>query len=267
MARAMAHGTTPVAKFADPTALALLPDEVRARVERFRAGAAATTRREHIERKFLQKRASMMVARTVAIDDVVRAASTPQVVILGAGYDGRAWRMPELGDAVVFDVDHPDTQRQKRTRTSTLLQFARDVRFGPVDFSRNGLEDALVAAGHDAARPTTWIWEGVVMYLERADIEATLSIVARRSAAGSRLTIAYISPGVLRWIAGFAVRRLGEPFRSVFTRRSMRALLARHGFRVAEDDDISAIASALSPALGRDARAMRHLRVATAAKV
>jgi methyltransferase (TIGR00027 family) len=264
MARAMAHGTTPVAKFSDPTAMTLLPDDVRARVERFRTGAVPTTQRERIEKKFLQKRTSMMVARTVAIDEVVRGAAAPQVVILGAGYDGRAWRMPELKDTVVFEVDHPDTQREKRARTAALHQLAREVHFVPVDFSRDNLEDALAAAGHDTARPTTWIWEGVVMYLERADIEATLSIIGRRSASGSHLTIAYISPALLRWIAGLAVRRLGEPFLSVFTHREMQALLARYGFRVRDDDDISAIARPLSPALAREVRAMKHLRVATA---
>jgi methyltransferase (TIGR00027 family) len=262
----MAHGTTPVAKFADPTALTFLPDDVRARVERFRTGAEPATPRERIEKKFLRKRTSMMVARTVAIDDVVRADDAPQVVILGAGYDGRAWRMPELGGTVVFEVDHPDTQREKRARTAGLHLCAREVHFVPVDFSRDNLDDALAAAGHDAARPTTWIWEGVVMYLERADIDATLSIVARRSAAASRLTIAYISPALIRWIAGLAVRRLGEPFRSVFRQNEMQALLARHGFRVREDENISMIASRLSPALGRDARAMKHLRVVTAEK-
>ena len=115
----------------------------------------------------------MMVSRTVAIDEAVRAAASPQVVILGAGLDGRAWRMQELRDVTVFEVDHPDSQRVKRARVSALQQVARDVRFVPVDFTRDRLDDALAAAGHDATRPTTWIWEGVVMYLELADIEAT----------------------------------------------------------------------------------------------
>jgi hypothetical protein len=38
----------------------------------------------------------MMVARTLEIDNAVRRAQTPQVVILGAGLGGRAWRMAEL---------------------------------------------------------------------------------------------------------------------------------------------------------------------------
>jgi methyltransferase (TIGR00027 family) len=266
MARAMAHGTTDVEKFSDPTALMLLPPDARGRVERVRAGDEPKTLRERSERTFLEKRASMMIARTVAIDEAVRAANAPQLVILGAGLDGRAFRMPELRDAVVFEVDHPDTPRDKRARLAALPPCARDVRFVSVDFTRDDLHTALAAAGHDAARPTSWIWEGVVMYLTRADVEATLSVVARRSAAGSRLIIAYISPALIRWLAAFAVRRLGEPFRSVFRPEAMRVLLDRHGFRVLDDRDVAAIAGTLSAKLGRDTRAMKHLRIVVAKK-
>ena len=120
MARAAAHGRTPVTRFADPTALALLPDDARARVELFRAGTAPRSGRERMERAVLEKRSAMMVARTVAIDEVVRAAGSPQLVILGAGLDGRAWRMPELRDAVVFEVDYPASQREKQARVAAL---------------------------------------------------------------------------------------------------------------------------------------------------
>ena len=264
MARAMAHGTTPVAKFADPTALAFLPDDARARVERFRSGAAPATPRERIERKFLQKRSSMMVARTVAIDDVVRAAGAAQVVILGAGYDGRAWRMPELRDAVVFEVDHPDTQREKRARTDALEQFAREVHFVPVDFTRDNLDDALAAAGHDAARPTTWIWEGVVMYLERAAIDATLRVVARRSASGSTLLVLYMAPSILTPVVGMVVRGVGEPLRSVLTRDEMRVILESHGLEVARDADLAELGADISADAARRARTMKHLRLAVA---
>jgi methyltransferase (TIGR00027 family) len=266
MARALAHGRTDVARFSDPTAFALLPDEARRRIELVRSGAQPKTRRERVERTFLEKRTSMMVARTVEIDDAVRAASAPQLVILGAGLDGRAFRMPELRDTVVFEVDHPDSQRDKRARLGGLTALARDVRFVPVDFTRDNLDTALAAAGHDPTQPTNWIWEGVVMYLTREDVEATLSIVAQRSARGSRLIIAYVSPALLRWLVALAVRRLGEPFLSAFTPGAMRDLLAKHGFRALADRDVATIARALSPKLGREARAVRHLRIVTADK-
>jgi methyltransferase (TIGR00027 family) len=142
--------------------------------------------------------------------------------------------------------------------------MAHEVRFVPVDFTRDRLDDALAAAGHDPARPTTWIWEGVVMYLELSDIEATLAVVQRRSAPASRLAVMYAAPSPLALLIGLLVRRLGEPLRSLFTAEQMRALLARHGFVVARDDDTPAIAARLSADLARDMRAMKHMRIAIA---
>ena len=248
----------------DPTALALLPDDARALVERFRSGVAPKGIRGRLEHTYLDIHTKVMVARTVAIDDAVREASSPQLVILGAGLDGRAWRMPELSETTVFEVDHPDTQREKRERVTSLAQAARDVRFTPVDFTRDNLDDALAAAGHDPAVATTWLWEGVVMYLTPADVEATLTVIERRSAAGSRLIVAYHSPALMLRLIGPIVRRLGEPLRSAFTADTMRTLLARYGFEVVRDDDLSTIGGALSAEIALATRMMKHLRIAIA---
>jgi methyltransferase (TIGR00027 family) len=264
MGRAAAHGTTSVARFSDPTASALLPAEARARVERFRAGVAEGGIRGKLARTFLDRRAKMMVTRTVAIDDAVRAVASPQVVILGAGLDGRAWRMPELRDAIVFEVDHPDSQRDKQTRITTLTQAAREVRFVPVDFVRDKLDDALAAAGHDATRPTTWIWEGVVMYLTPAEVESSLAVIARRSAPASRLIIAYFCPALILHLLGFIVRRVGEPLRSTFTVDAMRALLAKHGFTVVRDEGLPAIGAALGGDVAQPMKGMKHMHIVTA---
>jgi len=266
VARAAAHGRTPGVDFQDPTAQALLPDEARRRVEDFRSGPVPANMRGRLAWAFLDRRAKMMVPRTVAIDEAVRAAAAPQVVILGAGLDGRAWRMSELRDAVVFEVDHPDSQREKQARAAALARVAREVRFVPVDFTRDRLDDALAAAGHDPTRPTTWIWEGVVMYLERAAIEATLTVVQRRSAPGSHLILLYLSRAMILPLVGFFLRRVGEPIRSLFTPDQMRALLARHGFTVTRDEGLPDIAARLSAALARDTRIMKHMRVATATR-
>jgi methyltransferase (TIGR00027 family) len=263
-ARAAAHGRTEVAAFADPTALALLPEPVRQRVEQFRAGVRPTSLRGRIRHAMFEGRSRMMVARTVAIDRVIRAAASPQVVILGAGLDGRAWRMPELANAIVFEVDHPDSQRTKRARAASLSQAAREIRFVPVDFTRDRLDDALAAAGHDPAQPTTWIWEGVIMYLAPADIAATLRVVAARSAANSRLVAVYHSHSIVRKLIGFTVSRLGEPLRSAFTAAEMRGLLARYGFHVVDDDDVASIAAKLAIEFPGSRRFLKIMRIATA---
>lgn len=263
-ARAIANEERTTPGFSDPTAIALLPDGARARVEAHRKGPPKNLR-ERFRYEFMVGRAAMMAVRTVIVDQAVREASSPQVVILGAGLDGRAWRMPELRNATVFEVDHPNTQRDKRARVGSLTQEAREVKFVPVDFTRDDLADCLTRAGHDPKQPTTWIWEGVVMYLSPPEVEATLRVIEARSAAGSRLVIVYISPG--GWIVpivALAVRRLGEPFRSRYRAPEMRELLARHGFEARIDESLPESAARIAPMIMKAARRVKHLRTVVA---
>ncbi len=263
-ARAAAHGKTDIARFSDPTAFALLPKDAQKEVERFRSGAAPAGMKDRLKRAYLEQGAKVMGVRTVAIDDAVRAAANPQLVILGAGLDGRAWRMSELRHVVVFEVDHPDTQREKRERVGALTPASDDIRFVPVDFERDSLDEALTKAGHDTAHATTWIWEGVVMYLSMPDIEATLDVIARRSAPGSRLIVLYHQRAFILRIVGFVVRRLGEPLKSSFTSDAMRALLERFGFPITRDGNIHDFGLELSSTIGETTRRARHLRIAIA---
>jgi len=264
MARAIAHGRTTAAAFSDPTAMALLSAEQRAEVEQIRRGPRPKGWRARFRYEHLTTESHMMVARTVAIDADLRGAATPQVVILGAGLDGRAWRMCELATSLVFEVDHPDSQRQKLQRVASLRPAAREVRFVPVDFRRGDLAHALETAGHNPHLPTAWIWEGVVMYLERHEIETTLRVVEDRSPPGSRLIVAYHQPAWMLLLLAVIGRRLGEPIRTVLTPDQMQGLLAHHGFCARWDRDLPAIGRALSPEIGHATRLMRHLRIVTA---
>ena len=264
MARAAAHGTTNVGTFSDPTAFSLLAESERQRVERFRSGESPRGLAERFRHVHLSRESQMIVARTIAIDDAVRAARAPQLVILGAGLDGRAWRMAELERSVVFEVDHPASQREKRSRSEGLKRRAREVRFVPVDFSSDNLTDALAAAGHNTTQATTWIWEGVVMYLERRDIESTLRVVQARSTPGSRLVTAYHQPALMLLVLALIVRRFGEPIRTALTSEQMRMLLERHGFEVRLDEELPAIGARISSEVAKATKIMTHLRVVTA---
>ena len=244
--------------------MTMLSAEQRAEVERIRQGPRPKEWRARFRYEHLMRESQLMVARTVAIDTDLRNAATPQVVILGAGLDGRAWRMRELVQSVVFEVDHPDSQQLKRQRVAALTLEAREVRFVPLDFKRDGLAQALEAAGHDPDLPTAWVWEGVVMYLDREDIEATLRVVESRSASGSRLIVAYHQPAWMLLLLAVIVRRLGEPIRTVLRPQQMRQLLARYGFCIRWDRELPAIGSELSAEVGRATRLMRHLRIARA---
>jgi O-methyltransferase involved in polyketide biosynthesis len=103
------------------------------------------------------------------------------------------------------------------------------------------------------------------MYLTPPEVEATLRVVAARSAPGSQLVIVYIGPG--GWIlplVGLVVRRLGEPFRSRYSASEMRALLARHGFEVRRDESLPASAARVAPAIEKSSRRVQHMRTVIA---
>jgi methyltransferase (TIGR00027 family) len=258
--RAAAHGRIAPGRFADPTAMPLLHDDEREPVHQVRAGQAPPDWADRLPYEMVRACADMMAPRTVAIDDAVRAGPLAQVVILGAGLDGRAWRMPELASAAVFEVDHPASQRDKRDRAAALPGPA--PRFVAVDFGRDDLTAALDRAGHRADLPTTWIWEGVVPYLTRAEVAATVAAVARRSPSGSRLVVNYQAPSLRTDIGRLLMRVMAvtaprarpwrrEPWRSTWTPTSMQDLLDRHGFAVRRDDDLRAVAGALGVTPGQ----------------
>ncbi|MBX3183686.1 MAG: SAM-dependent methyltransferase [Polyangiaceae bacterium] len=180
--------------------------------------------------------------RTAAIDAALRrelAAGTRQLVILGAGLDARAYRLPELAEARVFEVDHPATSRVKERLVQGLTPLAREVRSIQVDFERDSLEEALREADFRAAEPSVWIWEGVTMYLTRSAQLATLGAIANQSAPGSALCMTYLPPwrGALRRVSYFALGKLGEPILGEIPREDVARALSERGFDVTHDTD------------------------------
>ena len=185
--------------------------------------------------------ADMIALRTATIDAAVRdaiAAGATQLVILGAGYDGRAWRIPELAGVRVFEVDHPATQGEKRAHLAELPAAHGSVSFVSIDFERDSLDTVLDRAGHDESSPTCWIWEGVVMYLTRDSMRATLAGIAERSARGSTLIVNYHTLH-RRLFARLMFRLIGEPQISAWTPEEMAADLRSAGFVVREDSGMT----------------------------
>jgi methyltransferase (TIGR00027 family) len=236
LGRALANtGLSHVPGFSDPTARAFLNEKGKRSLVRTEALARSGRRSMRLEAA--RAMADMIALRTTAIDTAVRGAiatSATQLVILGAGYDGRAWRMPELTQVKVFEVDHPATQRDKRARATTLRDPVGMVSFVSVDFERESLDTALTRAGHDPTAPTCWIWEGVVMYLTRDAMQATLATVAERSARGSTLIINYHTAH-RRFLARLLFRLIGEPQISAWTPAEMASELESVGFAVRDD--------------------------------
>ena len=274
--RAAAHERIAPALFADPVALPMLRPDERVPVHQVRAATSPQGAAARVGYEMVRAIAEVVVPRTVAIDAAVRARPSPQVVILGAGLDGRAWRMAELADAEVYEVDHPASQRDKHERVAGLTPVAGRLRWVPVDLTRDRLGDALEAAGHRAGTVTTWVWEGVVPYLTRAEVEAAVAAVAARSAAGSALVVNYQAPSVAAAVGVVVARGMlaltrsprlwrDEPRRSTWTAQTMGTLLAGHGFTPTGDEDTLTIARRL-PMTIRQRRSLASGRVATAVR-
>jgi len=134
----------------------------------------------------------------------------------------------------VFEVDHPATQGIKRARVAQLPPPIGILSFVSIDFERESLDKVLDRAGHDRRLPTCWIWEGVVMYLTRDAMQATLAGIAGRSAPGSTLIVNYHTAH-RRWLARLIFRLIGEPQISAWTPEEMSADLRSAGFVVRED--------------------------------
>jgi methyltransferase (TIGR00027 family) len=127
--------------------------------------------------------------RTAFFDGAVQraiAAGTSQIVILGAGYDGRALRFRAAG-TTFFEVDHPATQADKRGRLDELGIATDDIVFVTADFTEPGLEAALAAAGHRDDQPTQFLLEGVLRYLPERWFKTLLASVRQCAAPYSEL--------------------------------------------------------------------------------
>ena len=205
--------------------------------------------------------------RTAAIDAAITAAAQAgieQVVLLGAGLDARAWSMPALAGATVFEVDHPTTQVAKRAWLGASAPMARAVRFVPVDFEREQFPPALDAAAFDRHARTLWIWEGVVMYLTDEAVRSTLRDIARCSVPGSVLIANYHTPHSRAVEAEHRVRRMllsvwREPQIGQRTPETMHEELRRAGFDLVSDSEPPQWAQRLGAKApeGQAARVMR----------
>jgi methyltransferase (TIGR00027 family) len=240
----------------DTLAEQLLPWRDAALARRLRYRVDGTGRSSRLLRSVTGVLAAHTTLRMVAIDEQVRdavAAGTRQVVILGAGLDTRAWRLPELGATRVLELDLPQTQNGKRLRLGGTPARAEEVRFVPVDLHRADLDWVLGHAGHDARDPTVWILEGLTMYLPHPSVRATLAGVAGRSAPGSRLAMTFAVPEVLgdsgpgRALAPGAravFELLGEPLRTLLAEDEVRTLLLELGADDVAISDFTAWAQA-----------------------
>jgi Leucine carboxyl methyltransferase len=181
-------------------------------------------------------------------------------VILGAGFDSRAYRILGIDQTRVFEVDHPATQAKKKdVVTRRLGTLPPHVTLVPIDFATHTLATVMPGSGYRREAKTFFICEGVTHYLSAPAVDAIFRYVARNAAVGSRMVFTYIHgrildesvmfPGAANTLA--TVRRAGEPYTFGFDPVELPRYLAARNLILVEDVGASTYRARYLIPLGR----------------
>jgi methyltransferase (TIGR00027 family) len=194
------------------------------------------------------------------MDAIVReqaAAGLDRLVILGAGYDTRAYRMRDsLGGVAVVEVDLPATSREKRARLVKALGAVHTtVTYVEMDFTQQELLGRLAGYGHELSDRTLFLLSGVAMFLPPTAVFELVDQIAAHTSTRTSLVFDYAFKDVLtapeRYYGGREWVRFAtgvdEPPRSGIPPEEIGEVLADHGLR-------------LDSHLGPDELAARYLR-------
>jgi methyltransferase (TIGR00027 family) len=232
--------------FEDRFAIRFLPIGLRATLN-----VAGTFEATHLIERAIDKRGtgawSSGVARTRLIDDWIGdavAVGAQQVVLLGAGFDCRALRLPCLAKISTFELDRLQLLEEKRKRLGESVAATHPhLHYVPVDFFRDDVRERLSASGFVQNTHTLVLWEGVTNYLDSDAVARVFDLVAKICAPGSRIIFTYVHAAVLdggfeapgldalfsrlaasneSWTFGFRPEELGE-------------YLRRHGLNLIDD--------------------------------
>jgi methyltransferase (TIGR00027 family) len=184
-----------------------------------------------------------LLARTAFFDRFTVAgidADVTQFVSIGAGYDGRSLRYAAPG-VRWFEIDHPDTQRDKRARLHRLGIRTEEVSLLPATIGVDPLAPALLAAGFEPVAPARLLCEGLAVYLTPAVLCGLLEELRGVAGAGSLLALSsgcITSDPIRRAAFRERVAALGEPV--ALGDADVSSLLSAAGWRLIELPERSA---------------------------
>jgi methyltransferase (TIGR00027 family) len=263
--------------FTDPFAARFLPGNYRLVARAARIPAINRWVEHYIDGHYPAGPRGSAVARTRLIDDLTREAladGARQVVLLGAGFDSRAYRLPEMAQVTVFEVDHPATQKTKQRllRGAVHPRKRAHVRLVPADLTADDLGATLRAAGFEVLERTVVVWEGVTNYLTANAVDATIRRLAEITGSGSRLIFTYVDRRALDGTGGFtgfdewhaSVRDVGEPWTFGFVPSELPVYLAEREMGLFLDLSAREAADRYLLPLGRHDPAAPFYRIAAA---
>jgi methyltransferase (TIGR00027 family) len=183
-----------------------------------------------------------------------------QLIILGAGYDTRGFRLDLPTKFAVWEVDQPEVQQKKLANLQWLVNKSKNddtriqgrmnstVQFVPVNFNEDSVQEKLQSqSGFQSNQPSIMILEGVTQYIPKTSTADTLKKIKTIVALGSILLITYVdqnvfddpsqvasNPNVCERVVGLA-GSVGEPWISGWSPEEFAAFLKECGYDVISD--------------------------------
>lgn len=172
--------------FDDPYAARLAAEEIPILLQRWEKAGGDLARTRTVRTRFV-------AVRTRFFDDFLREKMpfARQVVILGAGLDARAFRLPWTAETQVYEVDRPAVMEYKRAILADLLPGCQRHEIA-ADLNQDWVAP-LLQQGYQREVPTIWLLEGVLMYLTAAAVDRLLQTISDLSRAGSWLGLDCVS--------------------------------------------------------------------------
>lgn len=204
------------------------PDKAKADAERYE--------------RFLPGMVNSGLVRVRYFDDLVKKSideGLEQLVILGAGYDTRAYRIEGLKKIKVFEVDHPDTQSLKTETIRRIFNSLLDhVVYVPIDLATENLGRKLVGAGYDQSKKTLFLMEGLLYYLPPKVVDEILSFIRMNSGKRSAILFDYLPESVVDGSCELEVGKnihnhlaqVGEPLQFGINEGTVETFLVERGF-------------------------------------
>jgi len=186
-----------------------------------------------------------VAARTFFFDEVFEKAAEDkiaQIVIMGAGFDTRAYRFHDsLDNTVVYELDLPEIQSIKVKRLKNeQVTLPENIRYVPIDFTKDVLFEKLEEAGYSSLERSLFLWEGVTEYLTDAAVDSTMRSIRDNTPSGSLLAFSYIYRSVVDGTKEYygtkqivkTVARTGELYRYGIPEGEIETFLSDRGYRL-----------------------------------
>ena len=225
-----------------------------------------------LSKKFVPGFHEHLISRTRFIDDLIKKSISEQVeqyVILGAGYDSRAYNLKLPSGLKIFEVDQPEVQEIKLSKLPDEIPNSENITYVSVDLNYQSLKNQLLNSGFDKSKSTIYTLEGVSQYITREALNSTLSELALltpnsnatffmsyvnrllREDPKACFGIGYSKPERAAKFITNGAAKVGEPWISLYSSKEIEDLLSQNSFTLIENKTLADLNSKYFTPVGR----------------